>query len=59
MNLVCRNDVRRNSVLELLRESFSSVQVKKIKEEVNEIITCHSSNVPLPKAGGGKRSTKK
>lgn len=58
MNLVCRNETRRNDVLEMLRESFASVQLKKIKGEVNEIITCHPS-LPSSKASGAKKMPKK
>lgn len=40
VNLVCRDENRRKSVTEVLHESFVSVQVKKIKGEVNEVILC-------------------
>ena len=59
MNLVCRDEARRNSVTEMLRESFASVQVKKIKGEVNEIIICHPSTPSLSKASVGRKSSKK
>lgn len=59
MNLVCRDEARRNGVTEMLRESFASVQIKKIKGEVNEIITCHPSSPSLSKASGGRKSSKK
>ncbi len=59
MNLVCRDETRRNGVMEMLRESFASVQVKKIKGEVNEIITCHlSTPTPAIKTGAGRKSKK-
>jgi hypothetical protein len=57
MNLVCRDEARRNSVTEMLRESFTSVQVKKIKGEINEIITCHVSTPT--KSNSGRKSSKK
>ena len=40
LNLVCRNEEKRTGVLENLKESFPSVQTRKIKGEVNEIIVC-------------------
>nr|SVE72826.1 EOG090X02SD [Ceriodaphnia reticulata] len=58
MNLVCRDEARRNVVMEMLRESFASVQVKKIKGEVNEIITCHLSTLTPVKIGAGRKSKK-
>ena len=59
MNLVCRDEARRNSVTEMLRESFTSVQVKKIKGEINEIITCHVSTPTPSKSNSGRKSSKK
>ena len=56
MNLVCRDEIRRNGVLEMLKESFASAQVKKIKGEVNEIVTCHLSTLTPAK---GRMSAKK
>lgn len=40
LNLVCRDDSKRKEITELLRECFISVSVKKIKSEVNEILSC-------------------
>nr|SVE73445.1 EOG090X02SD [Daphnia atkinsoni] len=60
MNLVCRDETRRNSVTEMLRESFEIVQVRKIKGEVNEIIRCHPLTLSSSsKASCGRKSSKK
>lgn len=60
MNLVCRDETRRNNVTEMLRESFEIVQVRKIKGEVNEIIRCHPLALSTSsKASSGRKSSKK
>ena len=42
LNLVCRDQAKRNNVMEILREVFVTVHVTKIKNEVNEMINCFS-----------------
>nr|SVE89152.1 EOG090X02SD [Daphnia sinensis] len=60
MNLVCRDEAKRNNVMEMLRKSFEIVQMRKIKGEVNEIIRCHPLALStLPKARNGRKSLKK
>nr|SVE80634.1 EOG090X02SD [Daphnia magna] len=60
MNLVCRDETKRNNVMEMLRKSFEIVQMRKIKGEVNEIIRCHPLALSTPaKARNGRKSLKK
>jgi len=47
LNLVCRDQRIRSDVMSILREAFETVQVTKIKNEVNEIVKCCSSISPL------------
>nr|SVE75013.1 EOG090X02SD [Daphnia dolichocephala] len=57
MNLVCRDEVRRKAIMEMLHESFAIVQGRKIKGEVNEIIRCHPQ--ALTASSKAKDSAKK
>jgi len=52
LNLVCRDQTKRNDIMSILREAFEMVQATKIKDEVNEIIKCHSSTASVTENGG-------
>lgn len=43
MNLVCRDEVLREKVLNDLRNTFQSVVSYKLDEDVNEILYCQNS----------------
>lgn len=45
MNLLCPKEVMRNEVLEILRESFTSVHVEKIEGQINEVVLCCLNHV--------------
>lgn len=48
LNLVCRDTVLRNSVLERVQSEFPSVLSRKIEGEVNEVLLCsHGKNEML------------
>nr|SVE93507.1 EOG090X02SD [Scapholeberis mucronata] len=54
MNLVCRNETMRTSVTDILHETFASVITKKIKDEVNQVLVCHS----LESSSKGRKASK-